>query len=185
MPPRVVLLALDLGRLPCRNDTDDVVVCAVRMDDDKHSKGSAQAEQNEPIFIPGVVGIVKEASVLVSKDGPGFLECDPMLALILGVLPMVPLELGRRHAPMYVRCRYAVKSRWRSLTQYWVANHPQSNPSSQPKTPRRTLPESGAPRCVPTTSTPIGWKWAANRMPRVTATGSVPRLIIGIISSPR
>jgi len=116
MPPRVVLLALDLGRLPCRNDADDVVLCAVRMDDDKHSKGGAQAEQNEPIFIPGVVGIVEEASVLVSKDRPGFLECDPMLALILGVLPMVPLELGRRHAPMYVRCRYAVKSGWRSLT---------------------------------------------------------------------
>src|SRR5437879_2607968 len=116
MPPRVVLLALDLGRLPCRNDTDDVVMCAVRMDDDEHSKGGAQAEQNEPIFIPGVIGIVEEASVLVTKDRPGFLECDPMLALILGVLPMVPLELGRRHAPMYVRCRYAVKSGWRSLT---------------------------------------------------------------------
>ena len=67
MPPRVVLLALDLGRLPCRNDTDDVVVCAVGMDDDQHSKGGAQAEQNEPLFIPGVVGIVEEASVLVSK----------------------------------------------------------------------------------------------------------------------
>src|SRR5205807_1279841 len=104
MPPRVVLLALDLGRLPCRNDTDDVVVCAVRMDDDKHSKGGAQAEQNEPIFIPGVVGIVEEASVLVSKDRPGFLEGDPMLALILGVLPMVPLEPGCRHH----QCMYGV-----------------------------------------------------------------------------
>ena len=116
MPPRVVLLALDLGRLPCRNDANDVVVCAVRVHDDKHSKGRAQAEQNEPIFVPGMVGIVEKEGVLVSEDGPGFLECDPMLALILGVLPMVPLEPGRRQVRRYVRCRYVVKRGWRRLT---------------------------------------------------------------------
>src|SRR2546426_7441583 len=30
------------------------------------------------------------------------------IALVLGVLPTVPLEPGRRHAQMYVRCRYVV-----------------------------------------------------------------------------
>src|SRR5438094_9084040 len=106
MPPRVVLLALDLGRLPCRNDADDVVLCAVRMDDDKHSKGGAQAEQNEPIFISGMVGIVEEASVLVSKDCPGFVDCDPMLSLMLCYFSLLPLELGRCPARLYVRCVY-------------------------------------------------------------------------------
>src|SRR5437016_5928580 len=116
MPPRVVLLALDLGRLPCRNDTDDVVVSAVRMDDDKHSKGSAQAEQNEPIFIPGVVGIVKEASVLVSKDGPGFLECDPMLEIGRASCRERVYDLVRGDALKNIRCRYVVERGWRSLT---------------------------------------------------------------------
>src|SRR5947208_9154177 len=46
------------------------------------------------------------------------------------------------------------------LTQYWVANHPQSSRSSQPKTPRRTLQESRLPRCVPTTTTLTCWNLA-------------------------
>jgi hypothetical protein len=100
MPPRVVLLTLAPGRLTRRYDPNGVVGLAVRMHYEHDPKGGAEAEQNEPIFRGRVVWVLEKERVLVSKDGLGLLERDPVFVSILGVLPMVPLKPGRRHASM-------------------------------------------------------------------------------------
>jgi hypothetical protein len=65
------------------------------MNHDEHPEGGAQAEQNEPLFGGGVVRVVEKQGELISEDAPGFFEGDSMLALVLGVLPRVPLEPER------------------------------------------------------------------------------------------
>src|SRR5204863_3832382 len=65
---------------------------------------------------------------------------------------VLPFAVALAEVPTLELCQNTHETPRPRLTQYCVANHPQSSRSSQPKTPRRTLQESRVPRCVPTTS---------------------------------
>ena len=56
----------------------------------QQSELRAEAQENEPIFLLGMIGIVLESSIFVRKRAGGLLKRNPMLALILSILPFVP-----------------------------------------------------------------------------------------------
>ena len=64
----------------------------------KNAEPRAQTEQNEAVLGRRVVGIVDEQGMFIGEDRPGFLERDPVLALIGGLFAGVPnaLPLSRR-----------------------------------------------------------------------------------------
>lgn len=115
-----------------RNDADDVVVCAVRMDDDKHSESRAQAEQNEPVFIPGVSSgrIAQDVQPQQSPTPGSVLDNHShrtTIRLTSTRRNSVVENVIRQHAPLDNTLPSWVKSVWQSP----APRHPRSSPANR------------------------------------------------------
>ena len=74
------------------------------MADDQHAQGRTQPEQQEPLLVLFIrVLVLDQDRPVVVEDRLRFLERDPVLPLVLGVLRLVPLEAEHRDA-LYLRC---------------------------------------------------------------------------------
>jgi len=67
------------------------------MANNKDVKSCAQAEQDESVFINGMVWVIDQEGILVDKDSLGFLEGDAVLSPIGGILSQIPLEAEPLH----------------------------------------------------------------------------------------
>jgi len=69
------------------------------MTDDKNSGITAEAKQQEPVFVQlGVFGIVELNGKFVIKHGLGFFERNTVLPLVQSCLRGVPLELNHMYS---------------------------------------------------------------------------------------
>jgi hypothetical protein len=76
------------------------------MDHHQHSEGGAQAEQDEPLFGPGMIRVVEKEAVFVPEDRSRLLKGDPVFTLIERVFAGIPSELRLRMD----ECRYDVRT---------------------------------------------------------------------------
>ena len=83
------------------------------------AQGAAESEENESIFVLGMIGVGDQNRLLVKKDSPRLLERYPVLAPVLRVLSLVPLKMKLGHASsMYLQCNGAsTPKRGRQLHQ--------------------------------------------------------------------
>jgi len=64
----------------------------------QRSRGAAKPEEDEPFFVLRMVGVGHQQCMLIEEHRPRLLERNPVLAPILGVLPVIPLEAERDHS---------------------------------------------------------------------------------------
>lgn len=62
----------------------------------EQSKLQAEAEEDETIFILGMVGVGKEPGILIKEDRSGLLERDTVPRAIKAALRLIPLK-PKRH----------------------------------------------------------------------------------------
>jgi hypothetical protein len=78
------------------------------VDDDQHPKESAHAEEDEPLFILGVIRVRDQERGLVGEDREGLLERDAVLgavgARLAGILAEAESIHVRQDTNLYVRC---------------------------------------------------------------------------------
>jgi hypothetical protein len=67
------------------------------MANDQDPKPTTQSEQNEPVFVIGMIGIVNELRPLVREDGFGLVEGDSMLLLVSNRLSLIPGKVKLAH----------------------------------------------------------------------------------------
>jgi hypothetical protein len=67
------------------------------MANNKDVQSCAQAEEDEPVFISGMIRVIDQEGVLVDEDGLSFLERYAMLSPIGGILAWIPLEAEPLH----------------------------------------------------------------------------------------
>ena len=72
----------------------------------QNSEPIAQPQEDESLFLVGVIRIVQQQRVLIIDYALTFLERDAVLAKVGSSLRRVPFELDLWHAVMYVRCTY-------------------------------------------------------------------------------
>ena len=72
--------------------------CAVAVTDDQHSQRGAHPQQHKPFLSARRVWIILEECPIVEKHRLGFFERNPVLALVLSVLPLVPFEAQILHS---------------------------------------------------------------------------------------
>ena len=76
----------------------------VAVADDQEPQCRADTEQYEPFFATRMIGVVNQDGVVVEEHRLRFLERDAVLALVAGVLPLVPLKAQIGHT----YCKYVV-----------------------------------------------------------------------------
>src|SRR5438477_10153166 len=95
LPPLRVSRAFFAGRLPSRDDPNDVLAGAVAVTDDEQAKRGTEGQQYEPILVVRVIGVMHDPAMLVQKGGPGFIEGDHVSAGSPGPWPG-PTRTGAR-----------------------------------------------------------------------------------------
>ena len=65
-----------------------------------------ETEQDEPLFATRMVRVVNQHCVVIEERCLSFLKRNAVLALVLGVLPLVPFEAQLGHRKFY--CKYIV-----------------------------------------------------------------------------
>ena len=78
---------------------------------DESAQRRAQAEQNETIFVVGMVRVIDEPGMVVQKDRLSFLKRDAVLVLVGSVLPGIPFKPEASHD---LQCTYIVSASNRS-----------------------------------------------------------------------
>ena len=81
-----------------RNESDHIPLSPIAMTYHQRSQGDAKPEEDEPFFLLRMVGVGDQQCVPVEKYRLRPLERNPVLAPILGVLPVIPLEAERSHS---------------------------------------------------------------------------------------
>jgi hypothetical protein len=64
---------------------------------DQHSQLRAQPEHEKPVLLVRMFVVIKLHGALIEENRAGFLERDPVLALVLASLLFVPLEAKFSH----------------------------------------------------------------------------------------
>jgi hypothetical protein len=73
--------------------------------DHEYTQFGAYAKQQEAIFQLATFVVIKLDGLLIEKDGSCLVERYPMLALVLAVLPLIPLKSQTIH-------NYTVNTEW-------------------------------------------------------------------------
>jgi hypothetical protein len=76
------------------DDPDDITTTAVTVANDESAKRGAQTEQDEAVFVVGVIGVIDEQSMIVQEDGLGLLERNAVLSLVDAILAEGPIRTG-------------------------------------------------------------------------------------------
>jgi hypothetical protein len=84
-------------RLPRRDDPNHLVVLPVAMGYDQHPKSKTESQQQEAVFLVGMIGIEIEFGVIVEENGLRLLERYAVLAPILSPLLLVPNKTNCLH----------------------------------------------------------------------------------------
>src|SRR5437660_6479157 len=92
LPPLRVGRAFFAGRLPSRDDPNDVLAGTVAVTDDEHAKRGTEAQQHEAILVVRVIGDMHDPAMFVQKGRPGFIEGDALFLPVRPVLGGVPFE---------------------------------------------------------------------------------------------
>ena len=80
-----------------RNESDHIPLSAIAMTYHQRSQRAAEPEEDEPFFVPRVVGVGNQLRVLIEKHRLRLLERNPVLPPVLRVLSVVPLETEPSH----------------------------------------------------------------------------------------
>jgi hypothetical protein len=101
-----------------RDDADDVALRAVAVADHEQSQAAAQAEQDKPIFVFGVVRVINELGVLVCEDSLSVVEAHGVLSQVRSRLLGIPLESehSRSVRTLYIHCKRSAERRLCGLT---------------------------------------------------------------------
>ena len=65
----------------------------VAVADKKDAKGRTQAEEDEPILLCRMIGIVNQEGILIKEDGSGLFKGNLVPSEVDGVLGGIPFEL--------------------------------------------------------------------------------------------
>ena len=67
------------------------------MTDHKDAKSCTHAEQDESVFIKGMIRVIDQKSILIDKNGLSFLKGYAVLSPIGGIFARIPLEAEPLH----------------------------------------------------------------------------------------
>lgn len=92
-----VLTGLISGGFAGGYDADDFVAFPVAVADRKQPGIRTEPDDDEPVFVHRVVGVIDEESTLITEDGLGLIKVDAMPSVVFGGLGRVPCETDRTH----------------------------------------------------------------------------------------
>ena len=91
----MVLSGFVCGCFPRGNDADNRVGFTIAMADDEQISFLAEPEDNEPLFLLGVLRIVDNQRFLIIEYGLGFFKSDMVLFFVDRVFVLVPFKSDR------------------------------------------------------------------------------------------
>ena len=83
---------LESVRFACRDDADNIVILAIAVADDQHSRGGTEAHDDEAVFVLRMVRVSDQQGMVVAEVLFRLCKRNTVLALVYGVLAFVPLE---------------------------------------------------------------------------------------------
>ena len=67
------------------------------MADYESPEQKAQSQEDESVFVAGMIRIIDQQGTVVVEHGSRLFELHPVLAFVLGILLLIPLEMQFYH----------------------------------------------------------------------------------------